>query len=327
MDDTFSTNINDYTVVAPLGHGSYGSVVLVTYNGKSYAMKKFGRGVKNYFGYSSGIFNVNGIMRQEIDILLRLRHPNIIKGYQMVPEMKSMVDEFNWLGRVSVVPSLNVIVPNIVMELGQYTLNSVPDDHNNDRKIRYMFEFLSAMKFLHGLGYLHCDLKTDNILIVNGALKLADLGLLLNRYTLPIFMSYKIFCNSMATRAPEFLQKEEKIYMAINKADPEQRNEIISWISNYSTVIKITKRNEVFVPILNYIKGEFFSMGLILLDICRGRPTSDDVWEIFRIIFKISLLPYEDRVQAIQELPDWPPDFKGPSELIAHLIDGDPQLV
>jgi serine/threonine protein kinase len=40
-----------------------------------------------------------------------------------------------------------------------------------------MFECFSGLAYMHSKGFVHRDLKPDNILVVNGVAKLADLGI------------------------------------------------------------------------------------------------------------------------------------------------------
>lgn len=309
MDTIWSKDISDYQIISTLGSGNYGTVFLVKYKDKEYALKQFKFGEK-ILHYKSPILNNNGMTRQEIDALLRIRHPNIIKGYQMVPEYKME-------------NGLNMLNLNLVMELGDYNLNSsIMPVIDNKTKIRYMFEFLSGMKFLYDLGYLHCDLKSENILISNGTLKIADLGLLSNKYTLPIFMKHNVFCNSLSTRAPELMQKYYDIHTFINKLPRETSVEVESWISIYRKKFYSILSKD-FVPVMTYVKSEFYSMGRVLLELCLSRDIRD-LKDSLEMTFRIPLLSLEERAQIIRSLPGWPSDLIGPDFLISSLLDGDP---
>ena len=44
------------------------------------------------------------------------------------------------------------------------------------RKVKYVFEILNGLHYLHQLQYIHFDMKPDNILIKNGVCKIADFG-------------------------------------------------------------------------------------------------------------------------------------------------------
>lgn len=265
--------------------------------------------------YRGDIFNVNGSLRQEIDNLLRIKHPNIIKGYQIFIASKlSDINVYN-------------IDTSIIMELADQSLtNAFKSLMSNETKIRYMFEFLSGMRFLHSLGYIHCDVKCDNILVSQGSIKVSDLGLLLNRYTLPLFLDYTVFCNPYSTRAPELMIKDPKIY--VHTRNHQKKFEINTWIKEYNDFISpiLAVKNPLSTGALpqTFIIGEFYSIGRVLLEICLGRSTSEHVFESYYLTFKLPLLSFDERVKVIRSMKTWPNDLHGPEFLIASLLEGDP---
>jgi serine/threonine protein kinase len=72
----------------------------------------------------------------------------------------------------------------LIMELAKTNLGSYFNKTLNDGsklsepQIRiFMKQLVSAVEYLHGLGYMHRDLKPENILITeSNVLKVADLG-------------------------------------------------------------------------------------------------------------------------------------------------------
>ena len=132
-DPTFyleDTKIPDYTIVDILGEGTFGLVFKVQHNktGEFFAVKSF---------KSEPDFN-------EIDILFRLDHPNILRG-------KSI--KMDGIGR------LFMILPLAISELSKYQFP------NEDVKLAVMYQLASGLHFLHQQKLYHCDLKPANVLL------------------------------------------------------------------------------------------------------------------------------------------------------------------
>ena len=67
-----------------------------------------------------------------------------------------------------------------VMEYAESDLERLLQENDLDLpgKIQLMREVVSCVQALHDINFLHRDLKPDNILVVNGRLKVGDLGLI-----------------------------------------------------------------------------------------------------------------------------------------------------
>lgn len=79
------------------------------------------------------------------------------------------------------------------MEIADMTLEDYILLKQNIDTDNLIYEFLSAINFLHENNFVHCDLKPDNILIKNNRLKLADLGLANLKYLTPDLCLHAIF--------------------------------------------------------------------------------------------------------------------------------------
>lgn len=95
----------------------------------------------------------NGII--EVDLMLRLNHPNILKGIELV--------------------SIDLEL-YLVIELG-IPLDSLMRYLDEKDKMRIIFGLGSALQYFQSNGLVHCDIKPDNVICVNGHCKIADLGL------------------------------------------------------------------------------------------------------------------------------------------------------
>lgn len=69
----------------------------------------------------------------------------------------------------------------MVMEKGETDLHKILQTYRTDIPlyvlIRYWYEMLQAVDFIHQQGVIHLDLKPANFLMVNGRLKLIDFGI------------------------------------------------------------------------------------------------------------------------------------------------------
>lgn len=69
----------------------------------------------------------------------------------------------------------------MVMEKGETDLHKILQTYRADiplyELMRYWYEMLLAVDFIHQQGVIHLDLKPANFLMVNGRLKLIDFGI------------------------------------------------------------------------------------------------------------------------------------------------------
>ncbi|CAD5213971.1 unnamed protein product [Bursaphelenchus okinawaensis] len=130
--------------------------------------------------------NVKKIER-EVKVLQRIKHPNIIKLYQVID------------------------TPSILYLITEYAPNGEIYDmvHNNKRlsedEARHKFwQIISAVEYLHKNGIVHRDLKAENLLLdSNHDIKLADFGFS-NFYEKENTLD--TFCGSPPYAAPEIFE-------------------------------------------------------------------------------------------------------------------------
>jgi calcium-dependent protein kinase len=128
----------------PLGSGAYGEVWLCTHLSTSEV-----RAVKILLKDSMSEEEVQKrVVFEEVEILKRLDHPNILKVFEYFESKKKyfIVMEFcrngDLFGRIEKHGCLNERLAAIVMK-----------------------QMLSALAYLHGRGYIHRDIKSENLLL------------------------------------------------------------------------------------------------------------------------------------------------------------------
>ncbi|URE00847.1 hypothetical protein MUK42_21078 [Musa troglodytarum] len=141
-----------------IGHGTYGHVY-VGFNsesGEMCAMKEV-----TLFMDDSKSKESAKHLRQEISLLSRLRHPNIVQYYGC-----EMIDDklYIYLEYVS-----GGSIHKLLQEYGQFGEPAIRS---------YTQQILSGLAFLHAKNTVHRDIKGANILVdPNGRVKLADFGM------------------------------------------------------------------------------------------------------------------------------------------------------
>ena len=178
-----SNFIKEYNGFIPreLGIGSYGRVYLVKnkFTNKNYALKEINK---------NKLINIYGdckLVKNEVEIHSKLKHPNIIRLYNM----QETKDEILILLEYAENGNLFEIIQK---EKGL----------NESKAYEYFIQIINAVYFLHQNNIIHRDIKPENILLgENGILKLCDFGWakelnVNNRMT---------FCGTMEYMAPEIV--------------------------------------------------------------------------------------------------------------------------
>lgn len=236
-----------------IGEGSFGDIYegRLLHTNQLYAIKTYRDNVINQFRSGSRI---------EIDFLTRANHPNIIKVHDVY-----MAGE-----------QLNAVMDLAGIDFDKYLLKT---KLTNERKMAFCSQFISAMKYIHANGYIHGDLKPENLLLLNGELKIADFGVARHVDHHNEALAHNHFISSIAYRAPELLKKESIFH-------------------------KLGHSQVVFVEPSwsNMVKAEYYSIGRILLDII----TNDVDCTVDRLknTMELTFLPYEDRVIKLAKLAE-----------------------
>jgi serine/threonine protein kinase len=156
--------INNYTLHAELGRGSFGLVMLATVadSDELRAVKVIDKARLGKRRHP--LHNNLQSVYQEIAVMKKLRHKNVVTLHEVIddPEDSKMyiVMQYVEKGRLRQVSDEGTCTPL-----------------SEDEVRRYMRQVLSGLRYIHRHGILHRDLKPDNILLGNGdQVLLADFG-------------------------------------------------------------------------------------------------------------------------------------------------------
>jgi serine/threonine protein kinase len=176
-----------YRTLSKLGYGGYGIVFLVEKNGKE-------RVVKIAKGKFSKEINLSEI--REAIFLKQLQSPYIVG-----------------IGEVSVSQDDSYIV--IELERMDMAFSEIEKIKQTvDYYKRLIYSVVKALNHMHTRGFVHNDIKPQNILISKDRFKLADFGLC-NYMGLPIPNGLVSFCSTDYYKAPNSVG--DKIYVPNNR--------------------------------------------------------------------------------------------------------------
>ena len=139
-----------YKLLEILGSGGMANVFKVEKNGFYYALKLL----------KDELLDEKRLNRfkNEIELMKKFNsHPNIL----------SIIDSGNYIGR-----------PCIVEEFADgKTLHEQMKTIHPNKLIQYMIQISRALYFIHENGYIHMDLKPENIFLVGKVVKVGDFGI------------------------------------------------------------------------------------------------------------------------------------------------------
>ncbi|KAI8989339.1 kinase-like domain-containing protein [Pilobolus umbonatus] len=172
--------IGQYTIVSTIGTGSFGKVKLAVHSitGQKVALKIINR-------KKIASMDMGGRVKREIQYLKLLRHPHIIKLYEVITTPTDIIMVIEYAGRE---------LFNYIVEKGKMS---------EDDARRFFQQIICAVEYCHRHKIVHRDLKPENLLLdANNNVKIADFGLS-NIMTDGDFL--KTSCGSPNYAAPEVI--------------------------------------------------------------------------------------------------------------------------
>jgi len=136
-----------------IGKGGFGAIYLVEYNNTLAAMK--------HLDALQSDAAANNEFVHELEVLLRLRHPNIVL----------------YLGGSAVAQEVFFLTELMECDLNRLTKQKDPRALWQNEGKYYALDILQALSYVHRKSLVHKDVKTPNILIKRGCAKLGDFGL------------------------------------------------------------------------------------------------------------------------------------------------------
>lgn len=182
---TPSLSMEDFKILSVIGRGYYGKVMLVNKIGTNelYAIKS----VHKRLLVESG--NTNQILAER-NFLMRAKHPFLVSLY-----FTFQTESKFYLG-LEYVPGGN-------LRFHTHNISTYPIP---DAKL-YTAEIGSAISYLHSIGIIYRDLKTENVLLDSeGHVKLVDFGLAADATQVKTAHS---FCGTPEYLAPEIIQHKD----------------------------------------------------------------------------------------------------------------------
>ncbi|KAM3379030.1 serine/threonine-protein kinase EDR1 [Capsicum galapagoense] len=168
-----------------IGIGSYGEVYRAEWNGTEVAVKKF----MNQDITSDALAQ----FKCEIEIMLRLRHPNVVL----------------FMGAVTRPPNLSILTEYLPRGSLYKLLHRPSIQIEEKKRLRMALDVAKGMNYLHTSNPLivHRDLKTPNLLVdKNWVVKVCDFGM--SRMKHHTFLSSKSTAGTAEWMAPEVLRNE-----------------------------------------------------------------------------------------------------------------------
>ncbi|NVM56583.1 MAG: serine/threonine protein kinase [Desulfobacterales bacterium] len=147
-------------VIREISRGGFGIVEEVDYKGERYARKIFQPTIPDLVANPQKLEKARQRFRREIRIQKEIDHRNIMP----------ILDE-----------NLDADPPWFLMPLAEedYTSQIERDKEAGEVSLEPLLEILAGLEELHRLGYVHRDLKPQNVLLLDGRWVLSDFGLIL----------------------------------------------------------------------------------------------------------------------------------------------------
>lgn len=181
--------MDKYNIIGEIGDGTFGTVLKATNTNSTEHMIVAIKHLKEKYTNWEKALNLS-----EIQSLIKLQHPNIVKLLEVIKENNQIYLIFEYLQR------------NVYQVMKESDLDLI--------QIRnIIFQTLQGIHYVHKQGLFHRDLKPENLLESQGTVKIADFGLAKNLSDPYPFTDY---VSTRWYRAPEIILGAENYDASID---------------------------------------------------------------------------------------------------------------
>ncbi|KAL7178656.1 hypothetical protein ACSBR1_042076 [Camellia fascicularis] len=289
---TFSYNelqkaTNNFDSEKEVGDGGFGTV----YQGKL----RDGRVVAVKRLYEHNFKRVEQFMN-EIEILTRLRHPNLVSLYGFTSRhCRELLLVYEY-------------IPNGTVADHLHGDRAKPGSLSWTTRMSIAFETASALAYLHASDVIHRDVKTNNILLDNSfCVKVADFGL--SR----LFPTDVTHVSTAPQGTPGYVDPEyHECYQLTNKSDVYSFGVVLIELISSKPAVDITRhRHEINLSnmAINKIQNQELHE---LVDPCLGFNSDYKVMEMIKVVAELAF-------QCLQNESDMRPSMKEVLEVLKEI--------
>ncbi|XP_028105012.1 LEAF RUST 10 DISEASE-RESISTANCE LOCUS RECEPTOR-LIKE PROTEIN KINASE-like 1.4 [Camellia sinensis] len=289
---TFSYNelqkaTNNFDSKKEVGDGGFGTV----YQGKL----RDGRVVAVKRLYEHNFKRVEQFMN-EIEILTRLRHPNLVSLYGFTSRhCRELLLVYEY-------------IPNGTVADHLHGDRAKPGSLSWTTRMSIAFETASALAYLHASDVIHRDVKTNNILLDNSfCVKVADFGL--SR----LFPTDVTHVSTAPQGTPGYVDPEyHECYQLTNKSDVYSFGVVLIELISSKPAVDITRhRHEINLSNMAINKIQNHELHE-LVDPCLGFNSDYKVTEMIKVVAELAF-------QCLQNESDMRPSMKEVLEVLKEI--------
>ncbi|KAK3234052.1 hypothetical protein CYMTET_55678 [Cymbomonas tetramitiformis] len=140
-------NEQDIEILKPLGSGAFGDVYKALWNGAEVAIKRLRKNVFEGEGTDH-----DSEFWKEAEVLYSLHHPNVLPTFGVIRATESF-------------PAPAIVTEYIVNGSLKHVLGKYSNHLNKKHRISLAMQAARGMEYLHSVGLVHFDLKSDNLLV------------------------------------------------------------------------------------------------------------------------------------------------------------------
>ena len=272
-----------YHIVRELGHGGMGVVYL-------------GRDLRREMDVAiklCGRTDAHAMLwlKREFRVVSSLRHPNLVELFELVAHERICyftmeylvgVDPRRWVTPTRQPPqeqSTSTLAPLRAVQRAEAPAPAI--DCSRARGV--LAQLAEAIAFLHARGVIHRDIKPSNVLVTNGAVKLLDFGLALDRQRIAGELAREErIVGTPAYMAPEYVAKQSVTPAMDVYALGVLAFELVTGVSPFRDLSLRERRAAAFLPRASVVNPEVPSDLVDLIDQMLSanparRPTAQDI--------------------------------------------------